>query len=147
MTEREEDGIDGLDGDELFTRGEEARYLFREITVDEGQRALRVDKLLASKLEGASRSFIQKALEDGLVTVSGKTLKPSYRVKPGEVISIFQTYAPQCVKLLPEAIPLDVVYEDECMMVVNKPAGMVVHPGHGHFSGTLVNALLYYFRD
>ena len=147
MTEREEDGIDGLDGDELFTRGEEARYLFREITVDEGQRALRVDKLLASKLEGASRSFIQKALEDGLVTVSGKTLKPSYRVKPGEVISIFQTYAPQCVKLLPEAIPLDVVYEDEWMMVVNKPAGMVVHPGHGHFSGTLVNALLYYFRD
>lgn len=125
----------------------EGRYLVRAIAVDPGQRALRVDKLLAMRLEGASRSFIQKALEAGMVTAGGRTLKSSYRVKPGEVISVYQPYAPRGEEVMPEAIPLDVVYEDADLLVVNKPAGMVVHPGHGHFSGTLVNALLYYFRD
>lgn len=122
-------------------------HLIREITVDPGQSALRVDRLLAARLEGASRSFIQKALEAGMVRVAGRTLKPSYKVKPGEIISIYQAHAPRSAEVLPEKIPLDVVFEDEYMLVVNKPAGMVVHPGHGHFSGTLVNALLYYFRD
>lgn len=141
------EGLDELydDSDGAQTEGE--RYLIREIVVDEGQSALRIDKLLASKLEGASRSFIQKALEAEMVTIGGRSLKPSYRVKPGEVISIYQPYEPRSAEVLPEEIPLDVVYEDEYMLVVNKPAGMVVHPGHGHFSGTLVNALLYYFQD
>lgn len=143
----EPEDIGGCDAFEDTEASPAGRYLVREIAVDPGQGAMRLDKLLAVRLEGASRSFIQKALEAGMVTVEGRQLKSSYRVKPGEVISIYQSYAPRGVEVQPEAIPLDVVFEDEYMLVVNKPAGMVVHPGHGHFSGTLVNALLYYFRD
>lgn len=141
------DDFEGLDDDAKDWQPDEGRYLIREIVVDAGQSSLRIDKLLASKLESASRSFIQKALEAEMVTIDGRSVKSSYRVKPGEVISIYQAYEPRSAEILPESIPLDVVYEDDWLLVVNKPAGMVVHPGHGHFSGTLVNALLYYFRD
>ena len=120
--------------------------LFKTLLVDPGQRPQRIDLFLANRLENASRSFIQKALDKGLVLVDGHTVKSSYRVAPGNTIAIYQEYAPHD-EVLPENIPLDIIYEDQVLLVVNKPAGMVVHPGHGHFSGTLINALLYYFKD
>ncbi len=115
--------------------------------MDPGQSPLRVDRFLVDRLENVSRAFLQKALERGMVWVGGAPVKASYRVKPGEVVGVYQEEEPREVEVLPEDIPLDVVYEDEDLLVVNKPAGMVVHPGHGHFSGTLVNALLHHFRD
>lgn len=123
------------------------RFLHSEFSVDPGQTSLRVDKYLADRLENASRTFIQRALDANLVTVDDTPVKSSYRIKPGETVRVYQLTPPRELEILPESIPLDIVYEDEYLLLVNKPAGMVVHPGHGHFSGTLINALLYYFRD
>ncbi len=107
---------------------------------------LRIDKLIAENLEEFTRSRIQKLIEDGNVKASGKEVKVSYKVKIGEEIEIVLPEA-QSVDVEPENIPLDIVYEDDCMLVVNKPQGMVVHPAAGNYSGTLVNALLYYCPD
>ncbi len=107
---------------------------------------LRIDKFLAENLEDFTRSRIQKLIDDGNVTVDGKTVKVSYKVKTGEEIQIDIPDA-QSLDVEGENIPLDIVYEDDCMLVVNKPQGMVVHPAAGNYSGTLVNALLYYCPD
>lgn len=123
-----------------------APTLFKTLTVDPGQKPQRIDQFLANRLENASRSFIQRALSKGLILVDQHAVKASYRVMPGKTIAVYQDYAPQH-EVLAEPIRLDIVYEDEVLLVVNKPAGMVVHPGHGHYSGTLINALLYYFKD
>ncbi|PID90216.1 MAG: RNA pseudouridine synthase [Bacteroidetes bacterium] len=122
-------------------------FLVREVPVDPGQSPLRVDRFLVDRLENVSRAFLRRALDRGMVWVSGAPVKASYRVKPGDVVHVYQEEEPREVEVLPEDIPLDVVHEDEDLLVVNKPAGMVVHPGHGHFSGTLINALLFHFRD
>lgn len=126
--------------------GPEGLFLNRQLEVDAGQIPLRIDKFLACRMENTSRAFIQKALEEGLIWVNGTPVKASYKVKPGECVEVFQTYEPREVQVLPENIPLDIVYEDDSLLIVNKPAGMVVHPGHGHFSGTLINALLFHLR-
>ncbi len=104
---------------------------------------LRADKLLSGKLPDLTRSRIQKLIEDGFVTVEGSAIKPNRKIKIGEVIEIVLPAA-QEVDIAAEDIPLDIVYEDSCMLVVNKPQGMVVHPAAGNYSGTLVNALLHY---
>ena len=122
-------------------------YLYCEVVADLGQSPLRLDRFLADRLENASRSFIRQKIDEGLVWVNGHPCKASYLVKPNEVIQIYQLQEPRTIEIFPEDIPLDIVYEDADILIVNKPAGMVVHPGHGHFSGTLVNALLYYLRD
>ncbi len=122
-------------------------FLYTEIVVDAGQQPLRLDRFLADRLENASRTFIKQKIDEGLVWVGGKPCKASYLVKPGECVQVYQLQEPRAIEVLPEPIPLDIVYEDEHILVVNKPAGMVVHPGHGHFSGTLINALLYYLRE
>ena len=122
-------------------------YLYTEILVDPGQTPLRLDRFLVTRLENVSRSFLQQKISEGLVWICGKPVRASYLVRPGERIQIFQREEPRDFEVLPEEIPIEVVYEDEDLLVINKPAGMVVHPGHGHFSGTLVNALLYYLRD
>ncbi len=115
--------------------------------VDPGQNPLRIDKFLVSRIENLSRNRIQNAAAAGNVLVNNKEVKSNYKVKPGDIISIVLAYPPREVELIPEDIPLNVLYEDDHIIVVNKEAGMVVHPGHGNYSGTLVNALAWRFRD
>ncbi|MDX9854603.1 MAG: RluA family pseudouridine synthase [Tenuifilaceae bacterium] len=115
--------------------------------VDKGQTPLRIDKFLVNKIQNASRNRVQNAADAGTILVNGKPVKPSYKVKPGDSISIVMAYPPRDVEILPENIPLNIVYEDNDVVVINKEPGMVVHPGHGNFSGTLVNALMYHLKD
>lgn len=136
MIEDDEAGI-LPDDSELFEH-------FR-LTVDAGQALLRIDKFLSLRIANASRSKIQAAAEAGNILVNGKAVKSNYRIKPLDQISVVFPHPPREIELRPENIPLNVVYEDDEVIVVNKPAGMVVHPGYGNYTGTLVNAILYHF--
>lgn len=118
-----------------------------KFVVDKGQVPLRIDKYLMNFILNATRSKIQQAAKDGQIEVNGNAVKPNYKVKPKDVIRVLLTHPPVENSILPEDIPLDIVYEDEDVLVINKPAGMVVHPGHGNTSGTLVNALAYHFDN
>lgn len=122
-------------------------YEHFRIEVDKGQTPTRIDKFLTDKIRNVSRNRIQGAADAGNILVNGKAVKSSYKVKPLDTISIVLAYPPRETDIKPENIPIDIVYEDEALLVVNKPAGMVVHPAHGNFTGTLVNALLYHLRD
>jgi len=106
----------------------------------------RVDVFLAELIDDFSRSYIQKGIEEGWVKVNGKTVKPNYKLKSGDVVEA-QIPAPKALSLEPENIPLDIIYEDQDIIVINKPRGMVVYPAPGNYSGTLVNALLYHAKD
>lgn len=117
------------------------------LTVDKGQNLLRIDKFLTNRMEGISRHRIQTAVDAGSVLVNGVPVKASYKVKPLDQISIVMPYPQREIEIIPENIPLDIVYEDDDIIIVNKKAGMVVHPGHGNYSGTLVNALTYHLKD
>jgi 23S rRNA pseudouridine1911/1915/1917 synthase len=121
-------------------------YEHRRFTVDEGQAPVRIDKWLVERTTRLSRSRIKRAAQLGFLRVNGKAVKVSYKVRPGDEIVLALPYPPT-PQLTPEPIPLNVVYEDDALIVLDKPAGMVVHPGHGNYSGTLVNALLYYFNE
>ncbi len=114
---------------------------------DPGQSALRIDKFLFNRLESTSRTRIQSAANAGNILVDGKAVKPNYRVKPGEVIQIVLPQPPREIELIPEDIPLDIVYEDDDLVIINKKSGMVVHPGYGNYTGTLINALMWHFKD
>ncbi len=123
-------------------------YDFREFVVDPGQSPLRIDKFLLDRMQYLSRNRIQSAIKAGAVVVNEREVKPNYRVRPGDVIQVVIPKQPgEGIKVIPEDIPLNVVYEDEDLLVINKPAGLVVHPGVGNWRGTLVNALAYHFRD
>ncbi|HDP75188.1 MAG TPA: RluA family pseudouridine synthase [Bacteroidales bacterium] len=122
-------------------------YEHFRIEVDKGQTPTRIDKFLTEKIRNVSRNRIQGAAEAGNILVNGKAVKSSYKVKPLDAISIVLAYPPRETDIKPENIPIDIVYEDEALLVVNKPARMIVHPAHGNFTGTLVNALLYHLRD
>jgi 23S rRNA pseudouridine1911/1915/1917 synthase len=122
-------------------------YEHHRIVVDRGQEPLRIDKFLVNRLMHTSRTRIQSAAQAGNIRVNDKPVKPNYKVKPSEVISILLPHPPRETEILPENIPLNIVHEDNDVLVINKEAGMVVHPGVGNFSGTLINALYYYFRD
>ena len=117
------------------------------ITVDPGQAPLRIDKFLITRLGGASRTKYQEAADAGYIFVNGKSVKSNYKVKPGDDISVQVTKKQEAFELIPEDIPLNIVYEDEAVLVVNKPAGLVVHPAFGHYTGTLVNALAWHLKD
>lgn len=117
------------------------------IVADKGQSLLRIDKYLTDRITNVSRNRIQQAAEANCILVNGTAVKSNYRVKPCDVISIVMDRPRYDNEIIPENIPLDIVYEDGDVLVVNKPAGLVVHPGHGNYSGTLVNALAYHFRD
>ncbi|KNF08728.1 pseudouridine synthase [Gottschalkia purinilytica] len=119
---------------------------FVEIIVDEEDDKERIDSYLAQELSEGSRSFIQKLIKDELVKVNGKKIKPKYIVKEGDHITI-NFPEPKSLEISPENIPIDIVYEDEDVAVVNKPQGMVVHPAPGNYNGTLVNALLYHLNS
>jgi len=129
------------------TPSEESSELFEHFrfVADKGQSLLRIDKYLISKIENASRNRIQVAAHAGNILVNEKAVKPNYKVKPGDVITIVMANPPRDTEIYPEDIPLNMVYEDGDLLVINKPAGMVVHPGHGNFNGTLLNALAHYF--
>ena len=115
------------------------------ITVDPGQTAYRIDKFLTDHLPHTTRNKIQLAIENRLILVNQQPTKPSYKVRPHDEIKVVLPTPPRTHEILPENIPLNIVYEDEALLVVNKPAGMVVHPGHNNWTGTLVNALVYHF--
>ena len=116
------------------------------LVVDPGQTMLRIDKFLSNRLMNATRSRLQMAADEGKILVNKVPVKSSYKVKPGDEISIVMDYPRRELKIIPENIPLNIVYEDDSLIVINKPAGLVVHPGHGNYSGTLVNALAFHFQ-
>ncbi|MDE5895162.1 MAG: RluA family pseudouridine synthase, partial [Muribaculum intestinale] len=131
------DGDD--DGGELY---EHFRFV-----ADKGQELLRVDKFLVARLQKSSRNRVQQAAEAGCILVNGKAVKSNYRVKPLDVVQVVMDRPRYEFEIIAEDIPLDIVYEDDDLLVVNKPAGLVVHPGHGNYHGTLVNALAWHFRN
>lgn len=140
-----------LDPDQLtddnpeHNTGDNELYEHHRFIVDRGQGLLRIDKYISAKIEGISRNKIQNTARAGNMLVNGEAVKSNYKVKPGDEISIVMSYPPREIELIPENIPIDIVFEDEHIVIVNKPAGLVVHPGYGNYSGTLVNALVYHF--
>ncbi len=132
---------------ESILESELERYEHYRFTADPGQTPIRVDKFLTDRIPGASRNRVQQSADAGNVEVNGEPQKSSYKVKPCDVVTVMMSYPPKDTSIVPEDIPLDVVYEDESLLVVNKPAGMVVHPGHGNFQGTLLNALAWHFGE
>lgn len=136
-------------GEETLLTDENERELYEHFrfVADKGQTLLRVDKFLVTRMENASRNRIQQAADAGCILVNGKAVKSNYRVKPLDVVSIVMDRPRYECEIIAQDIPLDIVYEDDDVLVVNKPAGLVVHPGHGNYSGTLVNALAWHFRD
>lgn len=131
--------------EELYDQSE--LYEHHRIIADKGQGLLRLDKFLFSRLEHVSRNKIQIAVKAGNVLVNGSTVKSNYRVKPADLITIVLPYPHREYEIIPEDIPINILYEDESLIVVNKEAGMVVHPGHGNYTGTLVNALCWHLKD
>ena len=127
------------ENDELFEH-----YAF---SADPGQEVIRVDKFLLDRLPNTSRNKIQVAAKNGNVVVNGTTVKQNYRVKPKDRVSLVLPYPVRELELIPENIPLEILYEDDDLLVLNKPANLVVHPGYGNYRGTLVNALVYHFDN
>ena len=135
IIERSEETIDD---NELY---EHYRFI-----VDGGQTPLRIDKFLVNRIQNASRNKIQAAAEAGNILVNKKPVKSNYKVKPGDEISIVMSYPPADNEIIPEDIPIDILYEDDSVLVINKKQEMVIHPGYGNKTGTLVNALVYHFK-
>lgn len=139
MVEFEDSFEEESDNEELYEH-----YSF---TADPGQEIVRVDKYLLDRLPNTSRNKIQVAAKNGNVVANGNVVKQNYRVKPGDRISLVLPYPVRELELVPENIPLDILFEDDDLIVLNKPANMVVHPGYGNYRGTLVNALVYHFDN
>src|SRR5690554_3272217 len=130
---------------EFFEEDEIARFEHYKLSVDQGQAPVRIDRFLTDKLANATRNRIQKAIDEGQVMINGQATKANYKIKPGDLITVMMEEPKRDFEVLPEDISLDIKYEDDSLLIVNKPAGMVVHPAHGNWSGTLVNALAYHF--
>ena len=131
---------------DIFTPDEELFERLR-MQVDRGQASVRIDKYLAEHMAGTSRNRIQNAADAGHIWVNGRAVASNYKVKPDDIIQILLDHEPHDYTITPENIPLTVVYEDDDLLVINKPAGLVVHPGHGNYEHTLLNALAYYFIE
>lgn len=126
---------------------EDELFEHHRIVVDRGQELLRIDKFLMARLRNATRTKIQDGIRDGFVKVNDKQVKPNYKVHPGDVVTVMFPEPPRDTEVIPENIALNIVYEDEHLLVVNKPAGMVVHPAYQNWTGTLVNALAWHFQQ
>lgn len=126
------------DADELYQR--------LSITIDKGQEPLRIDKFLMQRIEGATRNKIQQAIENEMVLVNEKPIKNNYKVKAGDLVIVYETTSSESSEIVPQNIPLNIVYEDDDLFVIDKPVGMVVHPGSGNPDGTLINAVAYYIK-
>uniref|UniRef100_UPI0037C16608 pseudouridine synthase n=1 Tax=Flavobacterium sp. TaxID=239 RepID=UPI0037C16608 len=129
------------------TELEDELYEHHRFEASKGQSALRVDKFLMNLIENTTRNKIQQAAGNGSILVNDVAVKSNYKVKAGDIVRLVLAHPTYEQLLTPENIPLDIVYEDYQLLVINKPAGMVVHPGHGNYSGTLVNALAYHFEN
>ncbi|MCD4747706.1 MAG: RluA family pseudouridine synthase [Bacteroidales bacterium] len=129
-----------------FQEEDNELYEHYRFVADKGQGLLRIDKFLISRIENASRNKIQNAAKAGNIVVNNKTVKSNYKVKPNDVITIVMSHPPREIEIIPEDIPLTILYEDKDVIVINKNAGMVVHPAYGNYTGTLINALTYYFE-
>jgi 23S rRNA pseudouridine1911/1915/1917 synthase len=137
----------GQDDDDGSEEGEDELYEHHRIHADKRQELIRLDKFLLNRLQNASRTKIQNAIKAEAVQVNERAVKSNYRVKPGDVITITLPEPPREVGVQPEEMDLDIRYEDESLLMVNKPAGMVVHPAFGHWCGTLVNGLSYHLNN
>ena len=137
---------DALDNT-LSEDGQTELYEHRRVVADSGQNPVRVDKFLMDHLRDTSRNRIQKAAEAGYIMANGKPVKSNYKVKAGDVITLMFDRPKRDWEIIPEDIPLNIVYEDDQILLIDKPAGLVVHPGCGNFSGTLVNALAWHLKD
>lgn len=137
-TEETEENNQEQDQQEYY---EHYRYV-----AEKGQKPLRIDKFLMNMMEDVTRNKIQNAAKAGNILVNNEPVKPNYKVRPQDVVSIVLTFPPRHIEIHAENIPLDIVYEDDDLLIVNKVAGMVVHPGHGNYSGTLLNALKHHFE-
>ena len=138
-----------MTGENIEDEQEQEEELFEKLTivVDKGQEPLRIDKFLMQRIEGATRNKIQQAIAAERVLINDKAIKSNHKIKPGEKIVLYDSRIPETTDIIPENIPINIVYEDDDVMVVNKPAGIVVHPGSGNRSGTLVNGIAYYLRQ
>ena len=134
------------DVDTLPDEGE-SLYERQVIRTDKGQEPLRIDKFLMGRVEGATRNKIQQGIDAGMVTVDGKNIKANFKIKGNMEIVIFTTNAPENNDIVPENIPLDIVYEDDSIFIINKKPGLVVHPGSGNPNGTLLNGVAYYLKQ
>ncbi len=138
--ELEKDSPDIQDNnDELYERF--------SIVIDKGQEQLRIDKFLVNRIEGATRNKVQKAINAGMVLVNDAPIKSNYKVKPSDSIIVYSDMSPEDTSVVPEKMDLNIVYEDADLMIINKPAGMVVHPGSGNYTGTLLNGISYYLQQ
>jgi len=124
----------------------EELYERLSMVIDRGQEPLRIDKFLMQRIEGATRNKIQQAIEDEMVLVNEKPIKNNYKVKSGDKLVVYETASPESSDIIPQDIPLNIVYEDDDLFVIDKPVGMVVHPGSGNPDGTLINAVAYYIK-
>ncbi len=130
-----------------ITENNDELYERFSITIDNGQEPLRIDKFLSNRIEGATRNKLQQAINLGMVLVNGSTVKSNYKIKPGDAVIIYSDLSKEETDIVPEKMDLQIVYEDESLMIINKPAGMVVHPGSGNYTGTLLNGVAYYLRQ
>ena len=135
---KEEDNLQEEENEELFEH--------YRIVVDQKQSLIRIDKFLMDRIPNATRNKVQNAIRDEYIKVNEQLVKANYKTRPGDVITVSLPQPPRETEILPENIPLNIVHEDEYLVVVNKPAGMVVHPAHQNWTGTLVNALAYHFQ-
>ncbi|WP_266366934.1 RluA family pseudouridine synthase [Tellurirhabdus rosea] len=126
---------------------EDELYEHHRIVADKGQGLMRLDRFLTEKIPNATRTKVQNAIDTEAVKVNDKAVKASYKIKPLDVITVSLPHPPRDTDIVPEDIPLNIVFEDEDVLVLNKPAGMVVHPAHGNWNGTVVNALVYHFQN
>ena len=135
--------------EEIEEHGSDSEELFEhhKVVADKGQEVLRVDKFLLDRLPNTSRNKIQAAAKNGNIHANGEAVKQNYKVKPDDVVTVVFPYPVREIELIPEDIPLDIHYEDDTLLVVNKPPQMVVHPGYGNYSGTLVNALVFHINN
>jgi 23S rRNA pseudouridine1911/1915/1917 synthase len=136
-----------IDETGIIESDEQDLFEHLRIVVDKGQSLLRIDKFLMHRIENASRNRIQNAIEAGNVLLNDKPIKASYKVKPQDVISVVLPHPPRDTEVYPENLPIEIIYEDNDVLIVNKAAGMVVHPGYNNYTGTLVNALVYHFQQ
>jgi 23S rRNA pseudouridine1911/1915/1917 synthase len=127
----------------------ESEELYEKLVlkIDKGQEPLRIDKFLMTRIEGATRNKIQQAIDDEMVLVNEKTIKNNYKIRPLDKVVVYTSRAPEGTEIVPENIPLNIAYEDDAILIINKPAGMVVHPGSGNPGGTLVNGVAYYLKQ
>jgi len=142
-----EDVWDDEEPEEDLTETDEAPVIRLQFTTDKRQEPLRIDKFLMNRIEGATRNKIQQAIEEGFIIVNNEKVKPNYRIKAQDEIIVYETRRPESSQIIAEPMPLNIVYEDEAIIIINKPHGMVVHPGCGNYTGTLINGVLYHMQQ